>query len=198
MLTRIFGSIGRQILVFCQETGRMSILLVQILSHAPSVLKNHRLTVDQMMKIGVLSLPLVTVVSIFTGAVSSWQAAYQFRGLISLDFLGAAVSAAIFIELSPVLTGLVVAGRVGASIAAELGTMKVTERIIGDRSCPLSGRSPFYSGLDHHAGSGDLLEYCGSFWRLSGRKLSDGCQQICIFWECPAIFSHPQCDIRIG
>ncbi|MBN1780711.1 ABC transporter permease [bacterium] len=82
-----------------------------------------------MMKIGVLSLPLVTVVSMFTGAVASWQAAYQFRGLISLDFLGAAVSAAIFIELSPVLTGLVVAGRVGASIAAELGTMCVTEQI---------------------------------------------------------------------
>jgi phospholipid/cholesterol/gamma-HCH transport system permease protein len=129
MLTQIFGSIGRQILIFCHETGRMAILLIQILRHGPSILKKHGLTTDQMMKIGVLSLPLVTVVSIFTGAVSSWQAADQFRGLISLDFLGAAVSAAIFIELSPVLTGLVVAGRVGASIAAELGTMKVTEQI---------------------------------------------------------------------
>lgn len=84
-----------------------------------------------MLKIGVNSLPLVSIVSIFTGAVSAWQAAYQFRsfGLISLDILGGATSAAIFIELAPVLTGIVIAGRVGASIAAELGTMEVTEQI---------------------------------------------------------------------
>ncbi|MBN2417455.1 ABC transporter permease [bacterium] len=86
-----------------------------------------------MLKIGVNSIPLVSVVSIFTGAVSAWQAAYQFEGIMSrnmaMNFLGAAVSAAIFIELAPVLTGLVIAGRVGASLAAELGSMKVTEQI---------------------------------------------------------------------
>jgi phospholipid/cholesterol/gamma-HCH transport system permease protein len=86
-----------------------------------------------MVKIGVDSLPLISVMSVFTGAVSSWQAAYQFQGVLpgnaSFDFLGAAVSAAIFIELSPVLTGIVISGRTGASIAAELGTMKVTEQI---------------------------------------------------------------------
>jgi len=128
-MIRFFENIGKHILNFMHESGRMTVLLWAIIQNTPSVFKNKTLTIDQIMKIGVLSLPLVTVVSIFTGAVSSWQAAYQFRGLISLDFLGAAVSAAIFIELSPVLTGLVVAGRVGASIAAELGTMKVTEQI---------------------------------------------------------------------
>jgi phospholipid/cholesterol/gamma-HCH transport system permease protein len=65
--------------------------------------------------------------------VSSWQAAYQFEAVVtssvSEDILGSAVSAAIFIELAPVLVGIVVAGRVGASIAAELGTMRVTEQI---------------------------------------------------------------------
>lgn len=124
-----FQNVGHHIINYLGESGRMILLLWEIIRKSPSVFKNRALTIDQMMKIGVLSLPLVTVVSIFTGAVSSWQAAYQFRGLISLDFLGAAVSAAIFIELSPVLTGLVVAGRVGASIAAELGTMRVTEQI---------------------------------------------------------------------
>ena len=128
-MTQFFRNIGYQVFNYLSEVGRMTLLLKQIILQSPSVFKNRSLTIDQMMKIGVLSLPLVTVVSIFTGAVSSWQAAYQFRGLISLDFLGAAVSAAIFIELSPVLTGLVVAGRVGASIAAELGTMRVTEQI---------------------------------------------------------------------
>ena len=86
-----------------------------------------------MRQIGVNSLPLVTVISIFTGAVSSWQAAYQFEavlgGSFSNDYIGQATSAAIFIELAPVLVGIVIAGRVGASIAAELGTMRVTEQI---------------------------------------------------------------------
>lgn len=111
----------------------MSILLCRILRSSGYVVRNRRLVLDQMLQIGVNSLPLVTVISIFTGAVSSWQAAYQFEGVIaagmSLDFLGAAVSAAILIELAPVLAGIVVAGRVGASIAAELGTMRVTEQI---------------------------------------------------------------------
>jgi phospholipid/cholesterol/gamma-HCH transport system permease protein len=126
-----FRRIGRSVIIFCEEIGTLSILLVRILGSASYALKRHRLVMDQMIKIGIHSLPLVSVVSIFTGAVSSWQAVYQFRslGFISMDFVGAAVSVAIFIELSPVLTGLVIAGRVGASIAAELGTMRVTEQI---------------------------------------------------------------------
>lgn len=129
MIAGFFENIGHTFLSYLREVGRMVILMIRIVRFSPDIIRNRSLTIGQMMKIGVLSLPLVTVVSMFTGAVASWQAAYQFRGLISLDFLGAAVSAAIFIELSPVLTGLVVAGRVGASIAAELGTMCVTEQI---------------------------------------------------------------------
>jgi len=79
--------------------------------------------------IGVNSLPLVMIIAIFTGAVAAWQAAYQLKGIAPMSFLGAATSRAIITELGPVLTGIVIAGRVGASIAAELGTMKVTEQI---------------------------------------------------------------------
>ena len=79
--------------------------------------------------IGVNSLPLVLIISIFTGAVSAWQAAYQLKGLAPMSFLGGATARAIITELGPVLTGIVIAGRVGASIAAELGTMAVTEQI---------------------------------------------------------------------
>lgn len=121
--------IGRMFLNFFHEIGILSILMGRIIGYTGRLIKDRNLILEQMMRIGVKSLPLVTIVSMFTGAVASWQAAYQFKGLISLDFLGAAVSAAILIELSPVLTGLVIAGRVGASIAAELGTMKVTEQI---------------------------------------------------------------------
>lgn len=83
----------------------------------------------QMEHIGVNSLPLVLIIASFTGAVSAWQAAYQLKGLAPLSFLGTATSRAIITELGPVLTAIVIAGRVGASIAAELGSMKVTEQI---------------------------------------------------------------------
>ena len=121
--------IGASVLQFLQEIGHHTFLFFKSTASFRYALTHHRLVFDQMFKIGLRSFPLVTVVSIFTGAVTSWQAAYQLKGLVSMDYLGAAASMAILIELSPVLTGLVVAGRVGASIAAELGTMKVTEQI---------------------------------------------------------------------
>ena len=125
--------IGRRVTAFFGEVGTLAILLKRILGSSQYVWRDRRLIVKQLLEIGVNSLPLVSVVSIFTGAVAAWQAAYQFRGVFSgempLDFLGAAVNAAILIELAPVLAGIVIAGRVGASIAAELGTMRVTEQI---------------------------------------------------------------------
>jgi phospholipid/cholesterol/gamma-HCH transport system permease protein len=133
MMRTLLQRIGRAVIGFFKEMGIFSILLFQIWKNSGYVFKNRRLVIEQMVRIGVESLPLITVMSIFTGAVASWQAAYQFKAILpgstTYDFLGAAVSAAIFIELSPVLTGIVIAGRTGASIAAEVGTMKVTEQI---------------------------------------------------------------------
>jgi len=132
MLISFWRWIARKIFSFFGEIGSMTVLLYQMVENTRYVYRDRRLIVDQMQKVGVLSLPLVSVISVFTGAVSSWQAAYQLRGVMGglpMDFLGAGVSAAILIELSPVLAGIVVAGRVGASIAAELGTMQVTEQI---------------------------------------------------------------------
>jgi len=129
----LWHRIGQKIFSFFREIGTMSIFLYRILGSTGYTLRNRRIVLDQMLEIGVHSLPLVTIVAVFTGAVASWQAAYQLEGVmggvVSLDYLGAGVSAAILIELSPVLAGIVVAGRVGASIAAELGTMRVTEQI---------------------------------------------------------------------
>jgi len=133
IIISIIRLIGRRVIRYFNEIGAISILFYRILSCTKYIIKDRKVILEQMVKIGINSLPLITVVSIFTGAVSSWQAAYQFKGVISsemtLDLLGAAVSAAILIELAPVLSGIVVAGRVGASIAAELGTMQVTEQI---------------------------------------------------------------------
>jgi phospholipid/cholesterol/gamma-HCH transport system permease protein len=82
-----------------------------------------------MIAIGYNSLPIVLLVGAFTGAVSAWQTNYQIEGYVPIRFLGLATFKAVVIELGPVLTALMLAGRVGSSIAAELGTMKVTEQI---------------------------------------------------------------------
>lgn len=121
--------IGRKTLQFLEELGRISILFFEILRYFPKIKKNRKHIIYQMAHIGVDSLPLVTIIAVFTGAVAAWQAAYQLKGIAPLSFLGTATSRAIITELGPVLTAIVIAGRVGASIAAELGSMKVTEQI---------------------------------------------------------------------
>ena len=86
-------------------------------------------TLDQMNKIGVQSLPLVFLTAFFTGMVLALQSAYQLKLFSAEKFTADLISVSLCRELGPVLTAMVVAGRVGASIAAELGTMKVTEQI---------------------------------------------------------------------
>lgn len=121
--------LGRRIITFFQHTGAVFIMLWKVARYLLQIWKNRKLVVNQMLEIGVNSIPLVLFVGVFAGAVASVQTAYQLKGYISYNYLGAATSVAIFIELGPVLTALVIAGRVGASIAAEIGTMKVTEQI---------------------------------------------------------------------
>ena len=121
--------LGRRTISFFREIGQISLLMLDILKSTRRLYRDRKLLIEQMAHIGVGSLPLVLVIGLFTGMVSAWQAAYQFKGMISFSLIGGAVSRAIFIELGPVLTAIVIAGRVGASIAAEIGTMKVTEQI---------------------------------------------------------------------
>lgn len=121
--------LGRRTIRFFNEIGQISILQVNILRNMHRLTRDWKLVLEQAAHIGVGSLPLVLIIGLFTGMVSAWQAAYQFQGLISFSLIGGAVSRAIFIELGPVLTAIVIAGRVGASIAAEIGTMRVTEQI---------------------------------------------------------------------
>jgi phospholipid/cholesterol/gamma-HCH transport system permease protein len=125
----IVRMVGAGAIEFMAGIGSFTILVWRIIRALPSFVKNIRLTSEQMLMMGVASLPLVLFTSVFTGAVSAVQAAYQFQNIIPMRYLGAAVGKAVIIELGPVLTALVIAGRVGAAIAAEIGTMKVTEQI---------------------------------------------------------------------
>lgn len=121
--------ISRFILSWLQEVGEIFILLGDVIRELPAGARKISLLVAQMSHIGVGSMPLTVIVALFTGAVAAVQASYQFRDYVPMIYLGTVIGKSVVIELGPVLTALVVGGRVGASIAAELGTMRVTEQI---------------------------------------------------------------------
>ena len=87
------------------------------------------LLVGQMRRLGVDSVGIAAFIAVFTGIVLALLSSYTFTGAVPLYFVGSLVGKTVMMELGPVLTGLALAGRVGANIAAELGTMKVTEQV---------------------------------------------------------------------
>ncbi|HAO98690.1 MAG TPA: ABC transporter permease [Fibrobacteres bacterium] len=112
-----------------EELGEISALFWGLVRRFPLAFKNPDLLIQQMMRMGVSSLPLVLVISVFIGAVTAIQAHYQFRSLVPDIYLGTAVCKFVIVESGPVLTALVLAGRVGSAIAAEVGSMKEKEEL---------------------------------------------------------------------
>jgi len=88
-----------------------------------------RLVLQQILDVGYASQVVVLTTGAFTGAVFTAQVYFQFRTLGMESAVGPVVAVALFRELGPVLTGLMVAGRVGAAMSAEIGTMRVTQQI---------------------------------------------------------------------
>ena len=84
---------------------------------------------QQARQLGVDSLPIGILIALFTGVVLALLASYSFTGAVPRYLVGTLVQKTVMMELAPVLTGLALAGRVGANIAAELGTMRVTEQV---------------------------------------------------------------------
>jgi phospholipid/cholesterol/gamma-HCH transport system permease protein len=115
--------------VFLRHVFRISMLLSSIAKRVPLMVKNVPLSVEQMYAIGIDSLPLVSVIAIFTGATTVTQGVYQFSGFIPLKYLGLAVCKTLITEIGPVFTSMVVAGRIATAIAAEVGAMKTGEQL---------------------------------------------------------------------
>jgi phospholipid/cholesterol/gamma-HCH transport system permease protein len=111
---------------FITDVGRWSLDTGRALADVPTWAP---LLAVQMRRLGVDSVPIAVFIAIFTGIVLSLLSSYIFTGAVPLYFVGALVGKTIMMELGPVLTGMALAGRVGASIAAELGTMKVSEQV---------------------------------------------------------------------
>ncbi|MEO0095509.1 MAG: ABC transporter permease [candidate division WOR-3 bacterium] len=92
--------------------------------------RKHKIRIfEQIDSVGVGSLPIIILVSAFLGLVTTVQLSYQLLGLLPRYFLGAVVGRMVLIELGPILTGLIVSGRCASAMAAEIGTMRVTEQI---------------------------------------------------------------------
>ncbi|NNG48056.1 MAG: ABC transporter permease, partial [Deltaproteobacteria bacterium] len=112
-----------------EDLGNIFLLLLQFLAwlfRPPSEIRG---IVKQMEEVGIKSMPVVLVTATFTGMVLALQSWEGFQRFQATSFVGSVVALSITRELGPVFAGLIVSGRVGASMAAELGTMKVTEQI---------------------------------------------------------------------
>ncbi len=114
---------------FLQEIGGMSLFLPQIILQIFKPPFKPKYFTNQLLQIGVHTLPIVSIMSLFVGMVLAYLAYLQFK-IVALEmYTGSLVSACMVMELGPVLTAIIVAGRIGASTAAEIGSMKVTEQI---------------------------------------------------------------------
>ena len=129
MFTHFFHTIGSLSMSFINESGKITILLWKtflLIFQKPLNLKN---ILKQMEEVGIKSIPVVLITGAFTGAVLALQSYTGFKRFNAETFVGTVVALSMTRELGPVLTGLMVSGRVGSSMAAELGTMQVTEQI---------------------------------------------------------------------
>lgn len=121
--------LGKKIVSFIHYIGGIAVLFGQTIYwifRSPPRIKE---TLLQMRNIGIDSLPVVFLTSLFTGIVLALQSAYQMQKISAEVYIASLVALSMTRELGPVLTALVVAGRVGAAITAEVGTMRVTEQI---------------------------------------------------------------------
>ncbi|HET9233025.1 MAG TPA: ABC transporter permease [Candidatus Eisenbacteria bacterium] len=124
-----FAFIGDKLFNAAASAGQYAVFLSRLMSELFPGLRYQRLIFEQARFVGIQSLPVVFLTSLFVGGVAALQTAYQMSGQMPLLWVGTVVSKSVFIELGPVLTALVVGARVSSSFAAEIGTMRVTEQI---------------------------------------------------------------------
>lgn len=126
-MIKLCNWLGKQIFELLETTGRTVLLLVQTFLQLRRM--NVRHVVYQMSHLGVDTMPIVFMMIVFTGMVMVWQATPALTRAGAQSTTGGVVALAMFRELGPVLSAVVLAGRVGAAITAEIGSMKVTEQI---------------------------------------------------------------------
>jgi phospholipid/cholesterol/gamma-HCH transport system permease protein len=131
MLVEGFARLGRSGLAWLERLGRAHLLLLAILLGVGEILRRPRLLVAQIFNIGVLSILIIGVSGLFVGMVLGLQGYYVLAQFGAAESLGVMVAASLVRELGPVVTALLVAGRAGSALTAEIGLMKATEQLSG-------------------------------------------------------------------
>ena len=127
--TAPFAYVGRTFIRFLEEAGEIILMLIQTLLWMLRPPLRVRQIFKQMEFVGVKSINVVLLTGVFTGAVFALQSYHGFSMFGAETLVGSTVALALTRELGPVLTALMVTGRAGSAMAAELGTMRVTEQI---------------------------------------------------------------------
>ncbi|MBI3330577.1 MAG: ABC transporter permease [Candidatus Omnitrophica bacterium] len=120
---------GAWVVGFFTYAGGLCLLLARVVRGAFTPPLRAQAVVYELWKVGVKSWFIVALSSLFIGMVLAFQSAYQMQKLAAEIYIAGLVALSLVREIGPVITALIVAGRVGSAIAAELGTMKVTEQI---------------------------------------------------------------------
>lgn len=128
-MSRLISAVGGAVVAFFIYLGELVVLAGETFVSILRQKIRWRLFMNQIVEIGLHSQLVVVITGAFTGAVFAAQTFFQFNKLGMGSAVGAVVSVSICRELGPVLTALMVTGRVGAAMSAEIGTMKVTEQI---------------------------------------------------------------------
>ena len=128
-MNQLFDRIGRAFIGLFESTGLWFSMLWRTFTWAVRPPFEIKEWFRQMVRLGVDSIPVVFLTAMFTGMVLALQTYAGFQRVHAENFVGSVVALAMLRELSPVLVGLMVTGRVGSSMAAEIGTMRVTEQI---------------------------------------------------------------------
>ncbi len=126
---RMFAAIGRFGMFVGVHAGQMGTLAGSSLRALLRFRVSFREIIRQCYIMGVQSIPIALVTALLAGVVTSQQGGYQFTGSIPLYILGSVVTESMVLEMGPVLVSIIIVGRVGARITAEIGTMNVTEQI---------------------------------------------------------------------
>ena len=183
MILRFISIPSRYIELFFNKFGMYVLLILNTFRYPRQYTKYMYLVYEQMMIIGTSSIPIVILTATFSGMVTSVQSAYQFESWTPDWFVGSIVGESVILELAPVITALVLTGRVGATIAAEIGTMRVTEQI--DALESLSFNPLLYlifpriiAGLFMFPVLVIIADFFWSFWRLVFSSYNYGCFNI--------------------
>lgn len=175
----LFAVVGRGTVLFFEHLGRYSSSIWWMLSHAHNAKEYSRNIFSQMNQVGISSIPIVLFVSMFIGMVSAVQSAYQLFDWIPKSVVGSFVIKSLMLELVPLISAIVLAGKVGATITAEMGTMRVTEQIDALDALAFDSISflitPSFGWNNYVSDFNYFWKFHRSCWRTCWRNFSNRC-----------------------